>query len=356
MTSERDKKSGGGSSADPAGKILKVKAGGWTEKQVDIPWKEFPTPGAREALRVNFSAKAYADLICNAKEDLSSEVCGILAGEICQDSNGNHVSVLAVVRGTSARAGVNHVTYTQETWNQIHQKMEKDHPKLHIIGWYHSHPGFGVEFSDMDLFIHENFFSGSGQIAFVTDPLGGDEAICIKSNHGIEHLERFWVDGRERRCRASTPSAGKSAGDGEKAAPGAKALQAVENRLTQALGAIEELRTSYYRFLTFIGMLVAIGVIFWIGNMVYSRIWGNVAPPEVQAFLPGPVKIGNEWRWVGASLVTQKLPPEVEQKLKEAEQKAFAAALAEQQKESGGAAGGTQAQPASKPSQETSKP
>lgn len=356
MASEHEKKKpGGGPSADPSGKDPQVKTSGWTEKQADIPWKEFPAPGAHEALRVNFAASAYADLVCHAKEDLSCEVCGVLVGEICQDTNGHHLSVLAIVRGTSARAGASHVTYTQETWNQIHRYMEKDYPKLHIIGWYHSHPGFGVEFSDMDLFIHENFFSGRAQIAFVTDPLGGEEAICVKGSEGMERLERFWVNGRERRCRVSGPRSDKSTGAGDHVPHSAKALQSVEDRLTQALGAIEELRANCYRFLTVIGMLVAIGVAFWIGNMVYSRIWGNVNPPEAQAFLPGPVKIGNEWRWIGASLVTVKLDPKVEQRLKEAEQAAFAAALAEQQKKPP-TAGGPQSQPASNPSQETPKP
>ena len=316
MASEHEKEMpGGGSSTDPSEKDTQVKAGGWTEKQVDIPWKEFPVPGANEVLRVNFSARAYADLICHAKEDLSSEVCGVLVGEVCQDSDGDHVSVLAIVRGTSTRAGAIHVTYTQETWNQIHRNMEKEYPKLHIVGWYHSHPGFGVEFSDMDLFIHENFFRGRSQIAFVTDPLGGEEAICAKGSRGIEHLERFWVNSRERHCWVSAPRFDKSMGAAGHAPHSVKALQAIEDRVTQALGTIEELRTSYYRFLTAIGMLVAIGVIFWIGNMVYSRIWSNVNPPEAQVFLPGPVKIGNEWRWVGASVVT-KAPPEVEQSSK----------------------------------------
>ena len=36
---------------------------------------------------------------------------------------------------------------------------------LKIVGWYHTHPGFGVEFSEMDLFIQQNFFGGPAQIA-----------------------------------------------------------------------------------------------------------------------------------------------------------------------------------------------
>ncbi len=41
--------------------------------------------------------------------------------------------------------------------------MEEKHSSLSIVGWYHSHPGFGVEFSDMDMFIQKNFFSSAGR-------------------------------------------------------------------------------------------------------------------------------------------------------------------------------------------------
>ena len=345
-------------SAENEGKKLEehVKAGGWRESQTESVWKEFPVRGVQESLRVNFAAGAYADLICHAKEDLSSEVCGVLVGEVCEDSEGAHVSVSAIVRGTSARAGASHVTYTQETWNEIHEMMEREHPGLHIIGWYHSHPGFGVEFSDMDLFIQENFFAGRGQIAFVTDPLGGEEAICVKSCQEMEHLERFWVDGRERRCVVLAARCDESREGGDRVAYSIKAMQAIEDRLTQALLAIEELRSSYYRFLTVIGVIVATGVLFWMGNTVYDRIWGQVRPPETQAFLPGPVKIKNEWHWIGASLVTQRLSPEFERKLQEAELAGFAAAMSGQLSTSGTEVEGAQSQSVSEAGEERTEP
>src|SRR5712675_1002427 len=51
---------------------------------------------------------------------------------------------VAVERGAAASHGSTHVTFTQETWNHIHQSLERNYPKLQIVGWYHSHPGFGV--------------------------------------------------------------------------------------------------------------------------------------------------------------------------------------------------------------------
>jgi proteasome lid subunit RPN8/RPN11 len=39
------------------------------------------------------------------------------------------------------------------------------------VGWYHTHPGFGIFLSNMDLFIHRNFFPQKWHIALVLDPV-----------------------------------------------------------------------------------------------------------------------------------------------------------------------------------------
>src|SRR5579872_6162026 len=153
-----------------------VIAGGWSEK-VKHKRRAFPGPaGATERLRIAMTRQSYADLTAHAKESLNAEICGVLVGELCEDDAGPFVSVEETIRGASAREASTHVTFTQETWTQIHTEKERKHPKRQIVGWYHTHPGFGVEFSEMDIFIQRNFFSGAGQIAFVTDPLGGEES------------------------------------------------------------------------------------------------------------------------------------------------------------------------------------
>ncbi len=83
-------------------------------------------------------------MVSHAKESLEAEVCGVLVGELYQDQQGIWVSVEAAIRGASAKQGGAHVTYTQETWDKIYEVKDRDYPKLKILGWYHSHPGFGV--------------------------------------------------------------------------------------------------------------------------------------------------------------------------------------------------------------------
>jgi len=299
-----------------------VTAGGWQDKKRKILWRNFPVAGLTdEPLRVAFSRKAYADLTAHTKENLDEEVCGVLAGDLCEDEQGEYVSVIAVVAGTSTKRGAAHVTYTQETWTRIHETMAYEHPKLGIVGWYHSHPGFGVEFSDTDLFIQENFFSGSLQIAVVVDPIGGEEAICFKSGSGVEYVRRFWVEQRERKCHVPAGAdAGASTDDAGRSGDRNDVMWMVHERLRQNAQAIEELRITHYRFLLTLGAMVAIALMFWIGAGVYSRWTRSARPPDVKAFVPTPVKIGDRWRWIRSTIVTEPLDPEIEARLIELEQ------------------------------------
>jgi proteasome lid subunit RPN8/RPN11 len=276
-------------------------------------WRKFPgPPGAREKLRVAMSRQAYADLIAHAKESLSAEVCGVLVGEWCEDDNGQFISVEGTIRGKSAKQASTHVTFTQDTWNEIHKEKDKKHPKKQIVGWYHTHPGFGVEFSDMDLFIQRNFFGGAGQIAFVTDPLGGDESILVNENGGVAGLSKFWVDGRERRCNAPPEAAAPSA-----SAPAhvsgelEKSVRALEERVSQLMLAVEAQHNALSRFLMGVGVFVGMALIFWIGYNVYLGMTRDYKPPEVNGFVPVPVQIGDKTVMIGLGILKWEVPKEL---------------------------------------------
>ena len=292
-----------------------ISAGAWKTTGRTVR-RVFPGPrGASALLRVAVDRAAYAELIAHAKESLEKEICGVLAGTVCEDDEGVFVQVGAVVRGAAAAHGSTHVTFTQETWNHIHQTLDRDFPKLQIVGWYHSHPGFGVEFSEMDLFIQKNFFSGPAQIALVIDPLTGAVAICLNTPDGIQYLERFWVDGREQLCQVPKKPAAPAAAiaPGSPAAPGETeaALRSIEARLGQLIQALDEQRASTYRFLVFAGILICLGVVFWIGYTVYSSYRYRNEPPKLTQFVPIPVQAGDKTVLIGVGVAQWEVPPEL---------------------------------------------
>jgi proteasome lid subunit RPN8/RPN11 len=119
----------------------------------------------------------------HARSHMKSEVCGVLIGDVRKET----IYVDECIPGINASQAGSHVTFTQDTWEHVYKIKDKEFPEARIIGWYHSHPGFGVFLSEHDTFIHKNFFSSPDQIAWVYDP-HSDEEGCFG-----------WVDDRIER-------------------------------------------------------------------------------------------------------------------------------------------------------------
>jgi proteasome lid subunit RPN8/RPN11 len=130
----------------------------------------------------------------HARSSIKTEVCGILIG----DDDEGRVNVRASIQGINASQGGAHVTFTQETWEHIYQIKDRDYPDDRIVGWYHSHPAFGIFLSDHDLFIHQNFFSSPLQVAWVYDPVSDEEGCFGWIDGKIERLARIVFDDREQ--------------------------------------------------------------------------------------------------------------------------------------------------------------
>jgi len=304
MAAHSDDKDSSGASA-PSG----VTTGGWAEQKTKLRRKAFPGPAdAKEPLRVSITRDAYAELTAHAKGSLNAEICGVLIGELCEDDGGPFVQVDAVIRGAGARKGSTHVTFTQETWTQIHEEKDKKYPKRQMVGWYHTHPGFGVEFSEMDLFVQRNFFPGAGQIAFVTDPLGGEEAILVNSDGQVVPVSRFWVEGRERRCKTNI---GQNANASPASTPGNvdQALAAMDQRISQLMQLVDAQSNSLFRFLFAIGLVAALAICTFVGYFIYSAYTSQNRPPELQSFVPVPVQIGDKSVLLGVGIVKWDVPP-----------------------------------------------
>lgn len=119
--------------------------------------------------------------------DVEREVGGVLVGKF----EGDVAVTSAVIPALAAVGSTANVTFTQEVWEDIHQRIDQDYLGCQIVGWYHSHPGFGIFLSAYDLFIHENFFPSAGHLALVVDPLAGEAGWFGWRDGSIVEIERF---------------------------------------------------------------------------------------------------------------------------------------------------------------------
>ncbi len=109
----------------------------------------------------------------HALRDTSVELGGILLGKECVDDETGQPFVW-ITEALEAKHYENtqaSFTYTHDSWEEITRERDLKYPDLDIVGWYHTHPDFGVFLSSHDLFIHHHFFAQPLQVAYVVDPI-----------------------------------------------------------------------------------------------------------------------------------------------------------------------------------------
>ncbi|WP_267145445.1 Mov34/MPN/PAD-1 family protein [Myxococcus guangdongensis] len=181
------------------------------------------TPGPGE-LRIAMEKQPYAQIIGHAVLEPDVEVCGVLVGRVLEDARGPYLSITHIIRGEAARQQGAQVTFTHDTWNHIHREMDAKHPDAQIVGWYHTHGGFGIFLSEMDTFIHRNFFSQPHQVAYVYDPLAGTEGFFHGLSGELRQARRYWLGGRERKPLGAAVESSTGGGEGGDLAAAVSAL------------------------------------------------------------------------------------------------------------------------------------
>jgi proteasome lid subunit RPN8/RPN11 len=149
-----------------------IKIGEWGVREFPLGPRDHPT-----RRQVIFKQSVLNDIYTHGRGAPDIEVCGVLVGNVYHDAMGPFVFVEANIRGNFSSGKAAQVTFTAKTWAHIQDVMDKEYPDLRILGWYHTHPGHGIFLSDMDLFIHKNFFSLPWHLAFVFDPQNQEEGL-----------------------------------------------------------------------------------------------------------------------------------------------------------------------------------
>ena len=121
--------------------------------------------------------------------DTTVEVCGVLVGEVRHDRVSPYLLITDHIAGDKATSKAAQVTFTADTWNTIQSEMEAKHADKKVVGWWHTHPGFGVFLSGMDLFIQDNFFNLAWQVAWVYDPLAEVDGAFVWKNGKSEKAD-----------------------------------------------------------------------------------------------------------------------------------------------------------------------
>lgn len=119
---------------------------------------------------VSVSKDALQKAVDHASKSLHKEVLGILIGRIEDDT----LIIEDAVSG-EIEASSNHVTMPGQTIARIADDILREKIQGNIVGWYHSHPGYGLFMSDLDISTQASLQQFSPYIvALIVDPSTGE--------------------------------------------------------------------------------------------------------------------------------------------------------------------------------------
>jgi proteasome lid subunit RPN8/RPN11 len=143
-----------------------------------------------------FIDRQAADLIeRHALSDTSVELGGILLGKECVDQ-GTGEPFVWINHSIEAKHYANtqaSFTYTHDSWEEITRERDQRFPDFDIVGWYHTHPSFGIFLSHHDLFIHQNFFAQPLQVAYVVDPINQTRGFFQWRDRGMVQVGGYYL-------------------------------------------------------------------------------------------------------------------------------------------------------------------
>jgi proteasome lid subunit RPN8/RPN11 len=130
---------------------------------------------SEDELQIFVDLDVMRDMEAHARSNTRVELGGVMLGYQSVDDQGRPFVVITdCLRALHYEATKGSFKFTHDTWSQITRERDEFKPELEMVGWYHTHPGWSVFLSGMDLFICNNFFNRPLDVALVIDPCADD--------------------------------------------------------------------------------------------------------------------------------------------------------------------------------------
>lgn len=131
-------------------------------------------------------SKSVLERIMNSARDTDNEVIGLLLGTVEKD-----IVIIEDSVSGEQEAGNMHASLSPSAIAKISDRILTGELGGRIVGWYHSHPGFGVFMSPTDISTQSNFQQFSDKVtAMVVDPIGDEFAFFFLD----EEKEVAWLE------------------------------------------------------------------------------------------------------------------------------------------------------------------
>lgn len=143
---------------------------------------EFFQVGKEEAgLRIYLRYDLFRALDEYAVRDTSREQAGLLVGQVQEGAETFIVVEDAIEIGVGDEASGR---FSSRSWQHARRVARTRYQDKVILGWFHTHPGTGLELSNEEREVHTTFFPEKWQVVYVVDPVSRDRNFYAPAESG----------------------------------------------------------------------------------------------------------------------------------------------------------------------------
>lgn len=174
--------------AQPAQAIMPIHNDQWTSRlclDMDNP---------ENYLKIFISLDAYQGLLEYAQQTTNRELGGVLMGDYCIENKAKFVTITDFIQANSTSSDEKHIEFNHQVWEIIErERSSKRLNNKQMVGWFHTHPGWGIFLSDLDMFIQQKFFNLPWQVALVIDPCHHKQGFFVWEQGKISRSKDYYL-------------------------------------------------------------------------------------------------------------------------------------------------------------------
>ncbi len=125
---------------------------------------------SEEPLDAYIEQHVINEILQQCTDSLPLETIGFLVGEAFYWNYKAYCVVHGIATGETKSSKV-HVEFAEGALGEVVQRLRSKFNQMMIVGWFHSHPGYGCFLSSVDIDTQSGYFIQPYHIALVVDPV-----------------------------------------------------------------------------------------------------------------------------------------------------------------------------------------
>ena len=149
----------------------------------------------REDYKIYMEDYVYTFLVRLARAEEAGKTktrVAVLTGETKWQGGTTYLFIKGAVMAEGMEAALDHIDFSTEIWQKIHEEQKKYFEAQEIVGWFYSQPQLSIEISEVLTKVHLKHFGGE-KVLMLLEPQEREDAFFRYENNTMTRLGGYYL-------------------------------------------------------------------------------------------------------------------------------------------------------------------